>query len=115
MLTIPHTIKKNFISTQNAMINYGSIRVPLFILNSFTDIADKLKGITLPKNAHHDQLIWMHNNEGVMTSKLAYLHLKQHVNPVIYAITIWQNFIPPYCFFILGRFIHNRLLTDETL
>jgi len=96
-------------------ITKGTWNTPSYFHNKDRHTVDNILQINLPLDNIPDKLNWNTAVDGSLTNKLSRSFL-DHFGPVYsWGKQIWTAFIPPSRSFIVWRFLHNRLPTDDNL
>lgn len=88
--------------------------IPEVFSSRFPGLAADISNTVIPVFEEPDQLVWTKSASGLLSLKDAYLHLNP-IKPAVPWCKIWNGFVPPSKAFIVWRFFHNKMPTDENL
>jgi hypothetical protein len=90
--------------------------IPDYFLQKDAMLATRqILSTAIPSTLVPDTLNWTNATDGVLTNKLAYLHIRGNFQQLPWCKLIWQKFIPPSRSFIFWRWAHDNMPTDDNL
>jgi hypothetical protein len=103
------------ILSNTSFINNGNWLVLDIIVNSFRELVNEIRNISILKTPLPDRLVWCAAIDGRYTTKQSwdFMLLVQHVLP--WRDWLWDKPVPPSHSFIVWRCMHKKMPTDENL
>jgi hypothetical protein len=114
-MNIPPRTFKHLNSQVLEMIENFSWVIPSNIVERDPTLVAKIVSTVIPRQQYDDRLVWKKSKDGVLTSKQAYEFLFPPSADPSWYIQLWRPFIPPSCSFVVWRYLHYKMPTDENL
>lgn len=110
----PHCLSftENF-KTSDFMIS-GEWRIPNYFKQTLPTLAAEIEKIPI-KEEKHDEIIWDHGSNGVLTVKDAYDHYRKKLPTRQWMKGLWENNIPPKISIFMWKVANNRVETAVNL
>ncbi|XP_019451876.1 PREDICTED: uncharacterized protein LOC109353976 [Lupinus angustifolius] len=114
-LGIPAPISSALLAKVTDFIIASAWIIPSWMARMHPVVCQQIRKTPIPSSNLADKLAWLHNSDGILTSKEAYIFTKPNQAQDNWCNKIWSISIPPSKSFVTWRLYNNRMPIDENL
>ncbi|XP_019418539.1 PREDICTED: uncharacterized protein LOC109329320 [Lupinus angustifolius] len=115
LLGIPNQISSALLAKIPDFIQDSAWIIPSWLTRIHPEVCHRILRTHIPASHLPDKLVWLHTNDGNLTSKDAYKFTKTAQQEDNMCNSLWSISIPPSRSFVTWRLYKNRMPTDENL